>query len=195
MIPKIYDTERTLRLLGEDGSERMVQIRPGAPPQKAKEERIYDITTGKYDVTVTVGPSYSTQRQESAESMMAFLGVFKESAPLIGDLVSKNMDWPGAQEISDRLKKLLPPGLAEQEPDENAPQGQEGGEEPQGMPPEAAAQETMMEAELEMAGVKLEQEKAKLEQEKVKITGIELDNEKTRAEIANIKSRPKPSKD
>ncbi len=123
--------------------------------------------------------------------MLNFIGVFKDAAPIIGDLIAKNMDWPGAQEIADRLKKLLPPGLAEQEPDEAGTQPP-GGMPPEGMgtSPEQAMAETMNEAELEMADVKLDTEKVKLKQEKAKLKGIELDNEKTRVEIKAAK-RPK----
>lgn len=185
LIPKIYDTERTIRLLGEDGSVSSVLINAQTKDLKTGKDRIYDVTTGKYDVTVTVGPNYSTQREEAADNMIEFLKVNPAAAPLIGDLIAKNMDWPGAQEISERLRKLLPPGMAEQEPGGEPPlEGVQEG--PQGgPPPEAALQETLGEAELETAQVKLDQEKAKLDQEKAKFQGLKLDNQLTQAKIAN----------
>jgi len=194
LIPKIYDTPRTLRLKGEDGSVSTVDVNKEIE-QDGQRVLVNDITVGKYDVTVTVGPSYSTQRQESAESMMAFIGVFKEAAPLIGDLIAKNMDWPGAQEISDRLKKILPPGFAEEETQQpgQQPAGMPGPQMPMGPPPEQALAETMGESELEMADVKLEQEKVKLSQEKVKLKGLDLDNQKKKVEIKNA-GKAAPSK-
>lgn len=76
--------------------------------------RIFDITAGKYDVVVLAGPSYTTKREESAEQMMEFIRIFPQSAPLIGDLLAKNLDWPGAEEVAARLKAMLPPQAAGQ---------------------------------------------------------------------------------
>lgn len=71
--------------------------------------KLFDLTTGKYDVAVVAGPSYATKRDESAEQMMEFIRVYPQSAPLIADLLAKNLDWPGADEIASRLKAMLPP--------------------------------------------------------------------------------------
>ena len=94
---------------------------PGAPlpnalaPQTAQfpmgAERIYDLTAGKYDLVVQAGPSYTTKRQEAADQMMTLLQAFPQAAPVIGDLVAKNLDWPGADEIAARLRMLLPAQL------------------------------------------------------------------------------------
>ena len=188
LIPRIYTEERTIRLMGEDGNTSSVKVnsrRPVDPYKPGAARRIYDLRTGKYDVTVTVGPSYTTQREEAADSMMRFVQAFKDSAPIIGDLIAKNMDWPGAQEISERLQKLLPPGLADQE----TPQGGEPsppGEPP--LPPQAQAiQETAVEAQLEMAGVKIAQEKAKAEQEEEKLEQLRLETEQEKQKLEGLK--------
>lgn len=119
LIPKIYDTARIVRLIKEDGSSEFVPVNQ---PTEAKDEngiaiqKIYDLTVGKYDVVVSIGPSYTTQRDESASMMMEFLKVVPMAGPVIADLVAKNMDWPGADEITKRLKALLPPGMADGQP-------------------------------------------------------------------------------
>ena len=64
---------------------------------------------GKYDVSVEAGPSFTTRREEAAGQMMAFVQAFPQAAPMIGDLVAKNLDWPGADDIARRLSALLPP--------------------------------------------------------------------------------------
>lgn len=71
--------------------------------------RIFDLTTGKYDVIVTAGPGFNTRREEAATQMMEFIRVFPQSAPLIGDLLAKNLDWPGSEQVAERLKAMLPP--------------------------------------------------------------------------------------
>jgi hypothetical protein len=78
--------------------------------------KIFDLTTGKYDVTVSAGPSFTTRREESANQMMEFIRVFPQAAPLIGDLLAKTLDWPGSEQIATRLKNMLPPQAAGQVP-------------------------------------------------------------------------------
>jgi hypothetical protein len=107
LIPKIYDRPgRVARIIGEDGSEKKVVL--NAPHEKQGVEKFYDLQAGQYDVAVSVGPSFATKRQESAESMTAFAQVAPELVPKYADLYVKEMDWPGAQEIADRLR---PPGV------------------------------------------------------------------------------------
>jgi len=57
--------------------------------------------------------------------MLAFLQAYPAAAPVIGDLVAKNMDWPGADEIAKRLRNLLraqAPQVLASEEDQFAPQ-------------------------------------------------------------------------
>lgn len=113
-IPRVYSGARILRILGEDGAEKMVGVN-GARTEK--QERAFDLGTGRYDVTVSMGPSYSSKRQEAAATSLEFIRVYPNAAPLIGDLLAENMDWPGAKKMAERLRKSLPPGMAEPDPD------------------------------------------------------------------------------
>jgi hypothetical protein len=113
-IPRVYSGERVVRILGEDQSEKLVAVN-GAPKPKGQ-ERMYDLGTGRYDVTVSMGPSFTSKRQESVASMMELSRANPQMAQALGDLMVGNMDWPGAQKMAERLKKLLPPHL--QEPDD-----------------------------------------------------------------------------
>lgn len=123
MIPKVYDTPRIIRVIHEDGENESVAVnQPFTPPaqehqaEKQTEEiqgltKIYDLTTGKYDVTCEVGPSYSTKREEAANQMLAMIQAFPQLFQVAGDLLAKNLDWPGADDISERLKLMLPPQI------------------------------------------------------------------------------------
>lgn len=114
MIPKIYDTKRTVRILGKDGKEKMVPINDimvSMGPNGPTREPINDLTIGKYDVRVSVGPNYSTRRQETAEGMLEFVRSFPGAAQITGDLVAKSMDWPDADQFAERLEKMLPPEM------------------------------------------------------------------------------------
>lgn len=114
LIPKVYTTERIIRILGEDGEPSTVKINPEKPELEGQDERkeamkIHDIRTGRYDLTVTSGPSFTSRREEAATQMIELIRSYPDAAPIIGDLLAKNLDWPGADEISKRLKKMLPP--------------------------------------------------------------------------------------
>lgn len=120
LIPKIYSEERMVRVIGEDDSNDMVKVN-GQYEDKKGVVKLHDLTAGKYDLTVKAGASYTTRRQEAAEQMMQLLQSYPDAAPLIGDLIAKNLDWPGADEISKRLKAMLPPQLQEQDGQEDIP--------------------------------------------------------------------------
>jgi len=74
-------------------------------------QKIFNPGVGKYDVTVSVGPSYTTKRQEAAEGMVQLVQANPQLWQVIGDLLVRNLDWPGADEMADRIKKAMPPDL------------------------------------------------------------------------------------
>lgn len=129
LIPKIYDTERIVRILGEDGTSEQVALNPAQPmPVREVEQeagaikKIYNLNTGKYDVAVTVGPSFATKRMEATEFLTNAMQATKDpvTAQVLGYLGIKNSDWAGAEEAAEMIKKLLPPQVQE-EGDEEQP--------------------------------------------------------------------------
>lgn len=70
-----------------------------------------DLTKGAYGVKVTVGASYLTMRQEAAENGLKLMEVLPTQAPSFADVVVRNLDGPGNEEIADRLKRQLPPQI------------------------------------------------------------------------------------
>jgi hypothetical protein len=121
LIPKIYDTERIARIVGEDGETDLIKVNPNQPMPVNKImdnqgiviEKIYNMGVGKYDVCVTTGPSYMTKRQEALEAMAQLLQGNPQLWSVAGDLFIKNMDWPGAQEMSKRFAKTIDPKIME----------------------------------------------------------------------------------
>jgi hypothetical protein len=117
LIPKIYDTERIARIIGVDGEVGMARINPMQPePVRAVRDemgnviqKIYNPSVGTYDVVITTGPSYLTKRQEAVEAMANILQTSPQLWQVAGDLFIKNMDWPGAQEMAARFRKILDP--------------------------------------------------------------------------------------
>lgn len=111
LIPKIYDTARAARIIGEEGEQEVIRINEEFEHRGRKVH--YNLGVGKYDVVVETGPSFATKRQEAAVSMEGLAKAYPQIMQVAGDLMVKNMDWPGASEIAERLKKTLPPGIAE----------------------------------------------------------------------------------
>lgn len=118
LLPHVYNAERIVRVLGEDGTENKVQVNAPYEVQQPNGvvQKLHDLTVGKYDVVCDTGPSFNTRREESATQMLELLRVFPQAAPMLGDLLAKNMDWPGADEIAERMKAMLPPQLQGQDP-------------------------------------------------------------------------------
>jgi hypothetical protein len=128
LIPKIYDTDRVVRILGEDGSEKQVQISPDMPQAYGKKrdelsgeiKEIYNPSVGRYDVTVAVGPSYTTRRQEAFDALIQLSQGNPQLMGVAGDLIMRAADFPMAEELAERLEKTIPPELKEKEGEENA---------------------------------------------------------------------------
>lgn len=116
LIPTVYTGERIVRVLGPEGDDPK-NVPLGKPTQTEEGmEKVFDLTIGKYDLTVETGPSFTTRREEAAAQMAELLRVYPAAAPVIGDLLAKNLDWPGADEIAKRLQAMLPPQVKGQDP-------------------------------------------------------------------------------
>ena len=143
MISEVYDTERDVRIRNLDGSESFVPINTTAEqaiklleadPERyhgfdvsklrhvilssGGDARFNEIGTGKYEVIVDIGPSYATQRQESADNFVMLAQTYPAIWQVAGDLIVKSLDVNGADEMAERLKRLLPPGLIRPKPGE-----------------------------------------------------------------------------
>ena len=104
LIPKIYDTQRVMRIIGSDGQPDMTTIN-----EKSEiGEVLNDVTVGEYDVVMDSGPGFQSRRQQAVESMMPLLTGNSELFNIAGDLVFRNMDFPGSDVIADRLAAMNP---------------------------------------------------------------------------------------
>lgn len=116
LIPDFYDTARIIRLIGEDGKASLQAINQAGG---------IDICDGHYGITVTTGPSYTTRRVEAVESMLSLQNANPEAMAPALDIMVEEMDWPGAERISKRLKKANPIAAAEIDPSEMSPEEQQ----------------------------------------------------------------------
>ncbi|PWT71028.1 MAG: hypothetical protein C5B60_11420, partial [Chloroflexi bacterium] len=113
LIPRIYDTPREVRILGEDRAQQIVKVNQQFADWKGQ-MRCYDLSNGQYDVTITVGPSYTTQRQETWDILTQLAQAYPQILQIAGDILFQNADFPGAVQLADRMRKTLPPGLQDQ---------------------------------------------------------------------------------
>lgn len=128
MIPYYYDTERVVRIMGEDENVKHVAINQQVPPEQQQPDPktgaiktvLNNLTVGKYDVVVNTGPSYTTQRQEQADAMIQLGQSWPQLMQAAGDLMVKSFDWHNADKIAERIKRTIPPQIVgpddEQEP-------------------------------------------------------------------------------
>ena len=125
LIQTIYNEPgRIMRIIGEDDVEKMFVIGKNEEdlPDKTLKEKsdfsgVYDIGAGLYDVVADVGQAFSTQRQEAFAAISQIFQSAPDLMKLFGDIWLKNADFPGAREMADRAKKILPPNLRGEEPE------------------------------------------------------------------------------
>ncbi len=172
LIPKVYNTARTLRVLGDDGEQHMVPV--NQPVNMGGMQMTYDMTVGKYDVAVDVGPSFTTRREEAAESMTAFIQAFPPAAPLMVDEIAKNSDWPGAAKIAKRMEALLPPEVKAMETGQPPP--------PPQVPPEVQAEQAKAQAMMAINQQKAQQD-FQLETQRAQ-NRAQIEREQAQADIA-----------
>jgi hypothetical protein len=190
LMPKIYDGARILTLTKEDKSTYTMPVNQPFVDEKTNEVREIDMTVGTYDVMVTTGPSFTTRRQEAAETQMQLMQtplgqVIATVAP--GEIV-RNQDWPGADKLADKLDRAVPP------------QFQENGE--QQIPPQVQQQlqqAGQMIQELQGQGQQLEAQNAELQQQlqakdqdmafQAQMQEMKLYVEQTKAETAQIQAQ------
>lgn len=203
LIPKVYNTARIVRVIGEDGSQETAAINQQAPvmdpetgqpmqqpavdpntgqpmtdeagnPMMEVVTALHDLTVGKYDLIVSSGPSFTSRREEAAFQMTELVRAFPQVAPAILDIMAKNFDWPGADEIAERLKQMSP------QQQQIPPQVQQMIEQSQ-----QAIQQLSQEVEALKADKSIDQFNA--ETQRMKVEG-DLDNNRAKIQVDMIKA-------
>lgn len=118
LMPKIYDTERMIRILGEDEAPKIVKINAQHqdPNGKPYHYKVGSDSAGKYDVIVTMGRAFSTKREESFDMMSTVLQAQPELINVVGDVFFQNSDMAGSDIMAERFKRYIQikfPGLIE----------------------------------------------------------------------------------
>lgn len=161
LIPHYYDTKRVVRIMGEDGEVQTATLDPNLPTpyQNTQQGPMFNPGMGKYDISITVGPSYNTKRMEAAATFVELSKGAADpiSAAVLRYLTVRNSDFSGSDEAAKMLKALLPPPVLE------ATQGE------QQIPPAAKAQIVQLQQQLQMMQQELQEEQAGTKQAAMKV--------------------------
>ena len=180
MIPHYYDTERVVNIMRDDGEIKPATINKQLSPEEqqklmreknarlpANSERrdavkrvLNDVVNTQFAVVVSTGPSYNTMRREAADAMVQFGQSWPKLMDIAGDKVVKAMDWPGAEEIAERIERTIPPEIR-YDPDDP-----EAGPPP--IPPEIKAQMEQMMTMMEKLDAENKQLKSGIDKEMIK---------------------------
>ena len=105
MIPAVYDTERTIRIIGEDEREETVQVNKTLmDAQTGTFVKTMDLNVGNYDIKIASGPSITTRKQETAEQLSSMIAQNPAMSQLVGDILFQNLDLVGGDEAIKRLR-------------------------------------------------------------------------------------------
>ncbi|UVO33959.1 hypothetical protein KUL72_20815 [Bradyrhizobium arachidis] len=182
LFPKIYDTQRTVQILGDDGKPDMVEINK---PQMLNgvNKVLNDMTAGAYDVVMEQGPNYATKREQAQDGMTEFIRAFPPAAPVMGDLYAKAMDWPNAEQIGERLEELLPPPIKAKMQADRQKREQAAGQPPSPeQQQEAAAQQQAQQQAQQAQAMQMAEAQAKVKEAEAKAEKAQADARKSIAE-------------
>lgn len=152
LIPHYYNTQRVMRIIGEDGNPQTVTLN-----EQAVDKVLNDVTVGRYDVIMATGPGYDTKRQESASMMIDMLKTMPQLGQLAGDLIVGQMDWPGARLLAERLEMANPLAQAQKQI-------------PKDIPPEAQKMIGQLMGQLHQAQQQLQ---ALVQEKQAKVFGVQ----------------------
>lgn len=112
LIQKVYDTPRQVRIMRPEQEAEVIWVNKKWQDENGK-WRHHDLSTGKFSVRINAGPSMTTKRQEAFLLLTKLASAFPQLVQIAGDIIFRNSDVPGAQEIAARLKAMLPPQIAQ----------------------------------------------------------------------------------
>lgn len=172
MIPAVYDTERQVMILGDDGETEVVTLNLMETDEQTGEEYRRHDTSRRYRIKSTVGPAFETKRSEIV-NVLTTLMQDPEMKPLVGDLFAKNLDFPMADELTSRIRKQqLKLGVVE--PNE---------EEQQAAAAAAQTPEAQQQAQLNQ-----QVQQMQMEQQVLQLKRMQLENANLEANIDNLRA-------
>lgn len=194
-IPKVYDTDRKIRTVDEAGQSSEVRVNYRDPMGKM----INDLTAGKYDITIKIGPSFESRQQQANTAILELGDRIPDVLARNTDILASNIDAPGMRQVADRERSILMKQRVipeSQWTDEEREQAQAAAQQQQQPDPAtmiAQAELQKSQTEAETARFKALEAQAKLELQKAQqdsnmnIQAIKLEMEKMRNDYQNLR--------
>jgi hypothetical protein len=207
-IPEVYEPQRQIRLLGQDGSVQVATIgqivqdivrdpagNPVIDPQTQQpvtETRvIHDVSRGTYEVTVQSAPSFHTRQSETVRAITDIAKADPTVIEMGGDILLGNIPTPGMDDLAARKRKQLFQGGAipyeQMTPDEQqefqAMQQQPPQESPEMVMARAEQAKADAEAQKAQADFVAEQNKAQEIQNRFNLESQKLGNDTARLKL------------
>lgn len=131
LVPKIYDSERIIKILAVDGAQHTVSVDPNHPQAHSQLQdpdgenfdpqaisAIFNPNVGKYEVFGDIGPAYGSRRQDTFNAITEIIKTNESLLPVVGDLLMQAADFPLSKELAQRLRNMVPKqALGQQPPD------------------------------------------------------------------------------
>lgn len=181
MFPIVLPAKQIMQIIGEDGTPNSIILDPSIANASLKTEEgkpnLHNITIGRYEVSIDIGPAYATRRQDAAAGMTDLIKADPALLQTHADLFFREMDWPGAEKFADRSKKMLPPQLSDEDQDGRAQ-----------IPPQVRAQMQQMQEQMEQAGQMVQQLQQQLQDASQAAQDLQMKVDDKTAEIG-VKDR------
>jgi len=147
-FPTVYDTKRTLRVIGYDGTAELVTVNDKQEVQGVT-QILNNVKDAEMGIELETGPGYNTKRQEGVAALMNLLNTAlgEEVAKTCGDIILRAIDAPFMNEAADRLAANNPLAQIDKKSD---------------VPPAAQMQIKALEQQLQQAMAHLQQMQAEL---------------------------------
>ncbi|WP_261877958.1 portal protein [Pectobacterium carotovorum] len=169
MAREVYGSDREVRIVNEDGTDDISLMSVSVKDDETGQVvALNDLSVGRYDVTVDVGPSYTARRDATVAALTGVLGTMLPQDPdtgIIRGIILDNMDGEGLDEFKEfNRKKLLVAGVVkprnqkEQQVVMQAQMAQQGQQDP-----------NMVLAQAQMVAAQAEAQKAQNETAQTKI--------------------------
>lgn len=116
MAREVYGSDREVRVVNEDGTDDIALMNAQiVDRQTGNVVALNDLSTGRYDVTVDVGPSYTARRDATVAALTGVLNTMVPQDPeagIIRGLIMDNMDGEGLDDYKEyNRNKLLTAGV------------------------------------------------------------------------------------
>lgn len=156
LITQVIDTPRQIAGRGQDDEQKLLHVVPGGQPQEALPEgaEMFDPSAGEFDVTISTGPSFQSQREaasEFADLLVQQIDALPVAPEAKAKLLALSVKLKNIGPLGDEMADILDPQAA------------------QNIPPQVQAQMAKLQQQLQVAhqlGTQLYQKVQELEFEK-----------------------------